>query len=46
MQFSLDSAVDFPIIMKNTKNWYTIDALGATYTIFDTSDNFDTLNKV
>ena len=30
---------------KNTKNWYTIDALGAIFAIFDTSDNFDTLTK-
>ena len=29
-------------VNKNTKNWYTIDALGAISHIFDT---FDTLNK-
>ena len=31
------------LIIKNTKNWYTIDALGA---IFDNFDTFDTLNKL
>ena len=30
-------------IKKNTKNWYTIDALGA---IFDNFDTFDTFNKL
>ena len=32
-------------IRKNTKNWYTIDALGAIFDIFDNFDTFDTLNK-
>ena len=29
---------------KNTKNWYTIDALGANFAIFGNSDNFDTFD--
>ena len=33
-------------IEKNTKNWYTIDALGATFAIFGNFDNLDTLDPI
>ena len=39
-------SANLALAKKNTKNWYAIDALGAIFAIFDTSDNFDTLNKV
>ena len=30
-------------VKKNTKNWYTIDALGAIFTILDTTIVFNTI---
>ena len=39
-------SVSISIISKNTKNWYTIDALGATFAIFGNFDNLDTLDPI